>query len=1005
MADPRRTILADPLATTHRRNGSRTHFVVAGQSAPGASGDVKMFEWDPAAESMSMVGCQTDVGGVKAITWSPLPTHRHLVALGLSTGRTQLSSLSSASLNLTMSGSTSPAPQPPLAALLTVKHSRPVTALSFSDRDPYLLAAGYDRHRSDYSLVIWDIAEAVAAMPRDSDGDAAFSRPAERLEVTNPLALRPASGLHSSKTDTTIRHVQQYCPSEAVQSVAWVPKSSTEVMASANSKVIRLYDLRAPAAAAAPSPRDPSAASMAGAAIQWSTRAVYTITPNPDRPQRLASVEQSPAGGIVRLWDTRRPGIELLNLPLEHDWSGGGASSSIVSLEWMRTPGMPDFGASALGVGTREGGISIWDIISGPQRADGLDEWTSVGGMRQVVKPKLNLQSFVFAPPTSPAVRDVVFVVKDGTIGAGPVGLAPSIASSARAELAVSASSLFILDPNVPSRTRASTPGTRSPRSRSHSRPQSRDPMTDDRRKNRFQLPPERVSALLAAERARSRDASPSGIGRTGRREGLDFEELDGEDEDYGDEVSGPDGFRRTLRHDIAFIMKRRVEEGYGLDNLLLNAAVGTRFPDADRLLGTWEFVDEFIQGTASDISIQGNYNLTYQGIWPIWSGQIGAPPSLASSVPGSAAWTALRAHNNSHLGVGQRDTGSAGSTPRRDAADLLDPDYTSAIAKINAARATAGASSSPGNHKLPHTEKMPQRRMILAVCGENHAYETMAEVNRLVDDDQRTKAACWAFFAGEEGPAVTILMRSDDERHRLMGATIAGFMTQSRAERGSLFWQEHWRSMVDKVDDPYVRAVLTRIAGEEWDGIIYDESLPLLDRIAVAVCNLSDKDLTFFLRNRLNRCIQLGSLQGLALTGFTPAGLDLLQAFVDRTGDVQTAALLSAFFPRSRLSTSQIAMLERWQEAYRDLLDSWMAWVPRCNFDVGVIARRREIGDLAADAVQTVVVCPACNNQLTKQTEEHLLRKNALRGAIKPPSVRVGYRAVHVLSELSATV
>lgn len=173
---------------------------------------------------------------------------------------------------------------------------------------------------------------------------------------------------------------------------------------------------------------------------------------------------------------------------------------------------------------------------------------------------------------------------------------------------------------------------------------------------------------------------------------------------------------------------------------------------------------------------------------------------------------------------------------------------------------------------------------------------------------------------------------------------------------------------------------------------------------------------LTFFLRNRLNRCIQLGSLQGLALTGFTPAGLDLLQAFVDRTGDVQTAALLSACFPRSRLSTSQIAMLERWQEAYRDLLDSWMAWVPRCNFDVGVIARRREIGDLAADAVQTVVVCPACNNQLTKQTEEHLLRKNALRGAIKPPSVRVGPvhaaeadssldRAVHVLPELSAAV
>lgn len=89
------------------------------------------------------------------------------------------------------------------------------------------------------------------------------------------------------------------------------------------------------------------------------------------------------------------------------------------------------------------------------------------------------------------------------------------------------------------------------------------------------------------------------------------------------------------------------------------------------------------------------------------------------------------------------------------------------------------------------------------------------------------------------------------------MGATIAGFMTQSRAERGSLFWQEHWRSMVDKVDDPYVRAVLARIAGENWDGILYDESLPLLDRVAVAVCNLGDKDVSakLFSLERLSLC------------------------------------------------------------------------------------------------------------------------------------------------------
>lgn len=225
------------------------------------------------------------------------------------------------------------------------------------------------------------------------------------------------------------------------------------------------------------------------------------------------------------------------------------------------------------------------------------------------------------------------------------------------------------------------------------------------------------------------------------------------------------------------------------------------------------------------------------------------------------------------------------------------------------------------------------------------------------------------------------------------MGATIAGFMTQSRAERGSLFWQEHWRGMVDKVDDPYVRAVLARIAGENWDSILYDESLPLLDRVAVAVCNLSDRDLTNFLRNRLSRCVTLGSLQGLALTGFSPSGITLLQRFVDRTGDVQTAAVLSAFFPRAHLGKGELAAVEQWQDAYRNLLDSWLAWVPRTAFDVGVLEERRRLGDNPKDVIQTVVVCPVCNRQITKQSEEMLARKNALKGKMAPPTVRVGLK------------
>lgn len=147
---------------------------------------------------------------------------------------------------------------------------------------------------------------------------------------------------------------------------------------------------------------------------------------------------------------------------------------------------------------------------------------------------------------------------------------------------------------------------------------------------------------------------------------------------------------------------------------------------------------------------------------------------------------------------------------------------------------------------------------------------------------------------------------------------------------------------------------------------------------------------LTAFLRNRLGRTIKLGSLPGLALTGFTPSGLTLLQNFVDRTGDIQTVTLLSAFFPRSHLSQVQRNTIDRWTETYRNYLDSWLAWVPRCSLDVALQDQRRAIGDPAPETVQTVVVCPVCNAQLTKQAEELLMRKNALRGAIRAPTVRV---------------
>lgn len=67
------------------------------------------------------------------------------------------------------------------------------------------------------------------------------------------------------------------------------------------------------------------------------------------------------------------------------------------------------------------------------------------------------------------------------------------------------------------------------------------------------------------------------------------------------------------------------------------------------------------------------------------------------------------------------------------------------------------------------------------------------------------------------------------------------------------------------------------------------------------------------------------GNVEGLLFTGLTPAGIDLLQSYVDRTADVQTAAIMASYVSPARFKDVRV---ERWVEAYRDFMDSLSASV-----------------------------------------------------------------------------
>lgn len=196
-----------------------------------------------------------------------------------------------------------------------------------------------------------------------------------------------------------------------------------------------------------------------------------------------------------------------------------------------------------------------------------------------------------------------MFVVKDGTIGIGPVAPSPLIAWSSRGDTAIAGSALQIIDPDSEDRFSALLDAV------------DQDDQSDAEdeeltRSNRFQLNPSRVNDILA-EAERSRSGSPAGSIYGGvrpskiRQAGREITVRMSDDVRDGANL-GWDGWRRVLQADMGCVMRRRAEEGYGMGNvgfwgslserahtqLLLNAAIATRYPGHERLAGIWEFID-----------------------------------------------------------------------------------------------------------------------------------------------------------------------------------------------------------------------------------------------------------------------------------------------------------------------------------------------------------------------------------------------------------------------------
>lgn len=183
-----------------------------------------------------------------------------------------------------------------------------------------------------------------------------------------------------------------------------------------------------------------------------------------------------------------------------------------------------------------------------------------------------------------------------------------------------------------------------------------------------------------------------------------------------------------------------------------------------------------------------------------------------------------------------------------------------------------------------------------------------------------------------------------------LVSVCVAGFRAGDLESTASSVWRRSCSNLMQRVGATgkqhgsssriaYIRGLLRFLvrlgSSTGYQEVLGDESLSLVDRVAFACRFLPRDDLLQFIDSTAVACRSSGNCEGLIVTGVDKEGIRILQAFVDCSTDVQSAALIT-----SRVILPSDWSLERgvcleWLDSYRSLLNTWQMWQSRAMFDV----------------------------------------------------------------------
>ncbi|XP_046846433.1 LOW QUALITY PROTEIN: GATOR complex protein MIOS-like [Xenia sp. Carnegie-2017] len=263
-------------------------------------------------------------------------------------------------------------------------------------------------------------------------------------------------------------------------------------------------------------------------------------------------------------------------------------------------------------------------------------------------------------------------------------------------------------------------------------------------------------------------------------------------------------------------------------------------------------------------------------------------------------------------------------------------------------------------------------RQVALRLCNWNFDLDNGSSLksflHKLKSKGMFERAAAVAVFNSDISTAINILSegsnsrmdvnRQPDSYLGMVAMALSGYTRDKTA-----LWQNHCVQLCAKLSNPYLRALFTFLTCDtnNYEGILNDCKLEIEDQVAFACKFLSDDKLVSFLYELSRKMIDAGNLEGILVTGMTESGLSLLQNYINKTGDIQTACLL-AINSLSPKYLNDSTKVDNWIQSYRDLLDRWGLWHERAKFD---IYHSNKIGGFKVESQQISVSCSFCGNSI----------------------------------------